>query len=157
MLGIALEGGGAKGAFHMGAVKAYFDEGYHFDGITGTSIGALNGAIIAQGDFEIGYQWWQRMDTSFLFDIDQIHMQNFLNRKIDKDVLFYLFSKIKDIVENRGLDTKKIRETLDNIVVCEKLGSEPFLHFALRLLPTPDRHQQNPQLARKLLPCQPMV
>lgn len=121
MLGLALEGGGAKGAFHMGAVKAYFDEGYHFDGITGTSIGALNGAIIAQGDFEIGYQWWQRMDTSFLFDIDQIHIQNFLNRKIDKDVLFYLFSKIKDIVENRGLDTKKIRETLDNIVVEEKL------------------------------------
>jgi len=36
-------------------------------------------------------------------------------------VLFYLFSKIKDIVENRGLDTKKIRETLDNIVVEEKL------------------------------------
>jgi len=121
MLGLALEGGGVKGAFHMGAVKAYFDEGYYFDGITGTSIGALNGAIIAQGDFEIGYQWWQRMDTSFLFDIDQIQIQKFLNRKIDKDVLSYMFSKIKDIFENRGLDTKKIRETLNNIVVEEKL------------------------------------
>ncbi|MFZ3101057.1 MAG: patatin-like phospholipase family protein [Desulfitobacteriaceae bacterium] len=121
MLGLALEGGGAKGAFHMGAVKAYFDEGYHFDGVTGTSIGALNGAIIAQGDFEIGYQWWQGMDIAFLLDIDKIQIQNFLNRKIDKDVLVYLFSKLKDIVENRGLDTKKIRETLDNIVVEEKL------------------------------------
>jgi len=121
MLGLALEGGGAKGAFHMGAVKAYFDEGYHFDGIVGTSIGALNGAIIAQGDFELGYQWWQKMDTSFLFDIDQIQMQNFLNRKIDKDVLAYLLSKITDIVENRGLDTKKIRKTLDHLIVEEKL------------------------------------
>jgi hypothetical protein len=24
MLGLALEGGGAKGAFHMGAIKAYY-------------------------------------------------------------------------------------------------------------------------------------
>lgn len=58
MLGLALEGGGAKGAYHMGVVKAYFEEGYYFDGVVGTSIGALNGAIIAQGDFELGYELW---------------------------------------------------------------------------------------------------
>jgi len=121
MLGLALEGGGAKGAFHMGAIKAYFEEGYHFDGVVGTSIGALNGAIIAQGDFELGYQWWQTIDTSVLFDIDQIQIQNFLERKIDKDVLFYLFKKAKDIIENRGLDTKKVRETLNKIIVEDKL------------------------------------
>ncbi len=121
MLGLALEGGGAKGAYHMGVVKAYFEEGYYFDGIVGTSIGALNGAIIAQGDFEIGYQWWQQMDNSFLFDIEQAQIQKILNRKIDKAVLSYLFSKISDIIENRGLDTKKIRETLDAIIVEDKL------------------------------------
>jgi len=121
MLGLALEGGGAKGAFHMGAVKAFLDEGYVFDGVAGTSIGALNGAIIAQGDFDLGYQWWEKMDTSLLFDIDQTHIQNFMNKKIDKEVLFYLSSKVKNIVENRGLDTKKIRETLKLIIDEEKL------------------------------------
>lgn len=125
MLGLALEGGGAKGAYHMGVVKAYFEEGYHFDGIVGTSIGALNGAIIAQGDFDIGYQWWQQMDNSFLFDIEQAQIQKILNRKIDKAVLSYLFSKISDIIENRGLDTKKIRETLDAIIVEDKLRKSP--------------------------------
>ena len=54
MIGLALEGGGARGAFHMGVVKAFLEEGYEIGGITGTSIGALNGAIIVQGSFEEG-------------------------------------------------------------------------------------------------------
>lgn len=121
MLGLALEGGGAKGAFHMGVVKAFLEEGYMFDGVTGTSIGALNGAIIAQGDFEPGYGWWERMDTSMLFDIERSFMQKFMNKKIDKESLLYLYSKLKDIIENRGLDTAKIRETLRTLIDEEKL------------------------------------
>ena len=39
MLGVALEGGGARGAFHVGAIKALLEEGYEIDGIVGTSIG----------------------------------------------------------------------------------------------------------------------
>jgi NTE family protein len=116
MLGLALEGGGAKGAFHMGAVKAFLEEGYNFDGVAGTSIGALNGAIIAQGDFELGYKWWERIDTSLLFDIEQSFMQKFMNKKIDKESLLYLYSKVKDVIENRGLDTLKIRETLKTLI-----------------------------------------
>jgi NTE family protein len=121
MLGLALEGGGAKGAFHMGAVKAFLDKGYSFDGVAGTSIGALNGALIAQGDFELGYSWWQRMDTSLLFDVEQAQMQKLINKKIDKAALSYLSTKIRDIIENRGLDTKKIRETLESVIDEEKL------------------------------------
>lgn len=121
MLGLALEGGGAKGAFHMGAVKAFIDEGYIFDGVAGTSIGALNGAIIAQGDFELGYQWWEGMDTSILFDIEKIHIEKYMNKKINKEVLRFWASVVKDIIGNRGLDTKKIRETLNTVINEEKL------------------------------------
>lgn len=121
MLGLALEGGGAKGAYHMGVVKAYFEEGYYFDGVVGTSIGALNGAIIAQGDFELGYELWEKMDASFLFDIEQTQIQKLLNKKIDKEVLGYLLSKTKDIIENRGLNTNNIRKTLDTMINEDKL------------------------------------
>lgn len=121
MLGLTLEGGGAKGAFHMGAVKALLEEGYEFEGISGTSIGALNGAIIAQGDFQMGYEWWEKLDTSLLFDIDQNQIEKFSNRKIDREVLAYLSSKIKSVIEGKGIDTRKIRETLDNIIDEDKL------------------------------------
>ncbi len=123
MLGLALEGGGAKGAFHMGAVKAFYEQGYRFHGVTGTSIGALNGAIIAQGDFELGYEFWEKVDTSFLFDIEPSQMIKIKNKKLDKHALRYLSSKLKDIIENKGLDTSRIRQILETLVNEEKLRS----------------------------------
>ena len=33
--GLALEGGGAKGAYQIGVVKALLDEGYEFEAVVG--------------------------------------------------------------------------------------------------------------------------
>ena len=49
MLGLALEGGGAKGAYEIGAYRALTEMGYRFDVICGVSIGAINAALLAQG------------------------------------------------------------------------------------------------------------
>lgn len=121
MLGLALEGGGAKGAYHMGAVKAYREEGYVFDGVAGTSIGAINGAMIAQGDFDAAYRMWENMDNSLLFDIEEMQMEKILNRHFDWDSLSFLKDRIRAIIENRGLDTSKIRGILNQIIDEEKL------------------------------------
>lgn len=48
-LGLALGSGGAKGMAHLGAIKAFEEEGIHFDYITGTSIGSIVGALYAKG------------------------------------------------------------------------------------------------------------
>ncbi|MGN1096989.1 MAG: patatin-like phospholipase family protein [Christensenellales bacterium] len=52
-IGLALEGGGAKGAYHVGVVTALYESGYSFDAVVGTSIGALNAAILAQDGLEV--------------------------------------------------------------------------------------------------------
>ena len=121
MLGLALEGGGAKGAFHMGAVKAFLEAGYEFGGIAGTSIGAFNGAIITQGDFESGYKLWENMDTSLIFNIEEEQVRKVMNKKIDKETFLYLSSKLKGVFENRGLDTSKIKKMLDSIIDEDKI------------------------------------
>ena len=41
--GLVLEGGGAKGAYQIGAWKALKEAGIHIKGIAGTSVGALKG------------------------------------------------------------------------------------------------------------------
>lgn len=46
-VGIVLSGGGAKGAYHVGVVKALAELGVKVDAVSGASIGALNGAILA--------------------------------------------------------------------------------------------------------------
>ncbi|HRU42763.1 MAG TPA: patatin-like phospholipase family protein, partial [Candidatus Diapherotrites archaeon] len=121
MYGLALEGGGVRGAFHMGAYKALLEEGYEFGGVTGTSIGALNGAIIAQGDFEAGYKLWESMDTPLLFDIEEEQYRKLIDRKIDRELLFKLAARMGEILENKGIDTSKMRQVLENIINEEKL------------------------------------
>ncbi|MBC5997892.1 patatin-like phospholipase family protein [Romboutsia ilealis] len=116
MLGLALEGGGAKGAFHIGAVKALLENGYKFDGVVGTSIGAFNGALICQGDFEKAYDLWINMEPSMLFDIEDEYMRNIVHNGITKDTIKYISSKTINLIENRGIDTSKMRRVLyDNI------------------------------------------
>jgi len=121
MLGLALEGGGAKGAYHIGAYRALLEEGYKFNGITGTSIGALNGAMMAQGSFDQLEAWWKSADSSALFDIDQMKLNRLMNNNIDKDTFKYLLKKTRSIIGNRGLDTKRIREVLDGFIDEDKL------------------------------------
>lgn len=48
-LGLALGSGGAKGMAHLGALKAFEEEGIRFDVVTGTSIGSIVGALYAKG------------------------------------------------------------------------------------------------------------
>ena len=53
MLGLALEGGGSRGAYHIGAYKACRQLGLEFDAICGSSIGAVNAALLCQGPVTI--------------------------------------------------------------------------------------------------------
>ena len=104
--------GGVKGAFQIGAVKALLEEGYEFGGIAGTSIGALNGAIIAQGDFEAGYKLWEDMDAALLFDIEETQYKKLIDRRIDKELLLKLAARMGEIIENKGIDTTKMRQVV---------------------------------------------
>jgi NTE family protein len=51
-IGIALGGGGAKGFAHIGVLKALKEAGIEFDFVSGTSIGALVGAVYAAGKLD---------------------------------------------------------------------------------------------------------
>lgn len=48
-IGLALSGGGARGISHLGVLKALDEFGVHLDYISGTSTGALVGALYAYG------------------------------------------------------------------------------------------------------------
>ena len=70
MRGLALEGGGAKGAYQAGAIKALTQRKIYFDGVAGTSIGAINAALYACGNLEGLYKLWPEMDSKYIFGID---------------------------------------------------------------------------------------
>lgn len=111
--GIVLEGGGSRGAYHMGAVKAIIEKGYNITGVTGTSIGSINGAMIVQGDFDDAYKIWETIKYTTLLDIDENRLMLALKRNVNLDVVKYLSRKFAQVIKNGGIDTQKMRKFLD--------------------------------------------
>ncbi len=117
MKGLVLQGGGARGAFQAGAWRAFRELGIEFDVITGTSIGALNGAMMVQGDYEKCHELWYNITPNTLMLDDPKAYSDFITAKLDiKDSKRY-FDYIKKAVIRGGLDidplVKLIDETAD--------------------------------------------
>ncbi len=80
-VGLVLSGGGAKGAYHVGVVKALSELGAQVDAVAGASIGALNGAILASsqslddGAKRLDEVWRLLADTSPL----SVDMPNYIS------------------------------------------------------------------------------
>lgn len=65
---LVLSGGGSKGAYEAGFLLAAKELNQHFDIVTGTSIGALNGALVAMGDYEGLEYTWNILDMYHVFN-----------------------------------------------------------------------------------------
>ena len=65
-IGLALEGGGAKGSYEIGAYVALRKLGFKFNMAVGTSIGALNAALIAQDDMKLAKKLWLDADSEII-------------------------------------------------------------------------------------------
>lgn len=65
---LILSGGGAKGAFQVGAEKyAREVKGYHWDIIAGVSVGALNGTMLAMEKYDRLWQIWNTISNSQVY------------------------------------------------------------------------------------------
>ena len=68
-IGLCLSGGGAKGAYQAGVIKALYDRGLDFSAISGTSIGAINGYYIFTGNVEKLEDMWTNIEIDPANDI----------------------------------------------------------------------------------------
>jgi NTE family protein len=64
---LVLSGGGARGAYEVGVVKALLEQGLEFDLAFGTSVGGINAAFIAQGNFERLEHLWINLKATDVF------------------------------------------------------------------------------------------
>ena len=71
LYGIVLEGGGARGAYQVGAWQALRELGLEYGGVAGTSVGALNGAMMVQGDIDRALEIWSDIRPSRIVSIDE--------------------------------------------------------------------------------------
>lgn len=111
---IALAGGGVRGAYQIGALKALLEMGIEISAVCGTSIGSINGAVFAQGDMDKAEELWRGIDIKSMFDFS------------------------KSIFRNKGLDVTPLRELLLEIVDEERLRASK-IDFGLTAFSLTDR------------------
>ena len=76
MKALVLSGGGSKGSYQVGVWKALRELNIKFDIVTGTSVGALNGAMIVQNDYRKAVSIWKKINLKVLFGEDAIESTN---------------------------------------------------------------------------------
>ncbi len=125
MVAIVLSGGGAKGAYQLGVWKALRRLKVKYNIVTGTSVGALNGALMVQNDYLLAKWMWYNINFNLIF-----------NEKIDEDFSTYkgkleIFKMyMSNIILKGGMDISKLEETVNKCVNSQKFFKSK-IDFAL--------------------------
>lgn len=127
--GIVLEGGGAKGAYQVGAWRALREAGIKIRGAAGTSVGALNGALICMDDFQKAEHIWENISYSRVMDVDDQLMDQ-LKKFSLKNIstitslnVGELITGAKRILKDRGFDIAPLKGLIEEVVDEEKIRS----------------------------------
>lgn len=118
MYGVALGGGGARGAYEIGVWKALMEMDIKVGAICGTSIGSINAALFAQGDFGIAEEVWRNIAISDVVDTTHFTDEKLLSVK-------NIGAIIDEIRKNKGISLDPLEKLLRGIVDENKLMLSP--------------------------------
>ena len=121
MKGLVLSGGGTKGAYQFGAYKALKELGIEFDGVAGTSIGALNGAFIVQDDFKNMEDIWLNKDYKSFMDIEENFYEKYKNIAMKPKNINAILELINKVRKNEGIDITPLRNLLKENIDEQKI------------------------------------
>lgn len=122
--GIVLDGGGARGAYQIGAWKALKEAGVKINAVAGTSVGALNGALICMDGIENAEKIWTNMTFSKVMDVDDDWMERLFCRENKfTEVIAEIWRRLSD----GGVDVTPLRDLIHEVIdeeLIRKSGKE---------------------------------
>ena len=107
---LVLSGGGSRGAYEAGAWQALTELGIQIDIVTGTSVGAINGAMVVQGDLDNTVRLWKEIETHMIFDVPEGTQP----REYAREIVFH-----------KGAGTSGLKKLLKKYIDEETLRSAP--------------------------------
>lgn len=117
----ALEGGGARGAYQAGAWKAFEENGIKYSAVSGTSVGALNGAMMAMKNPALSEEIWNNMDFSRVIKVDGRLMKTVFDKGILELEVKNIKSSLKTLFRDKGFDASPlkalIKEKIDPVAI----------------------------------------
>ena len=123
--GVVLEGGGARGAYQIGALKAVTEAGIRIGAVAGASVGALNGAFLCMGDLKAAEELWGNLAYSQILNVEDETIRAIKTLGLKASTVPQLMAEARKVVSGRGLDITPFKELLEKYVDEEKIRSSP--------------------------------
>lgn len=114
--GIVLEGGGAKGAYQIGAWKALREEGIRIKGIAGASVGSLNGAMICMDDLEKAEEIWKNIEYSRVMDVSDETIKALKKKDFKSLNMQELLNSGVQFIKDGGFDVTPLKNLIAEVV-----------------------------------------
>ncbi len=125
MYGLVLEGGGSKGSYQIGACKAISELGLEIVSVAGTSVGALNGAMVVQGDVDSAYDIWYEINPDHIIRMTGDELENYVENAFKPDALKTFIRRIKKIIADKGLDVGPLVELVKSVLDEDRIRKSP--------------------------------
>ena len=113
---VALEGGGARGAYQVGVWRALEEAGIKYNAVSGSSVGALNGALMTMRDLDQAEKIWSNIRYSMVMDVDDELMKGFFDRSLKLGGVKSLARYALDAIRAGGIDVTPLREWINSVV-----------------------------------------
>ena len=124
--GLVLEGGGAKGADQIGAWKALKEAGVKIKGVSGTSVGALNGALICMDDLERAENLWANISYSQIINVDDELMGRLFDKsQMKPEFLRETLKEIFRMLGEGGMDITPLRRLIEENIDEDLIRKSP--------------------------------
>ena len=105
---LVLSGGGGRGGYEVGVLKAYYERDFNFDWIIGTSIGAINAALYAQGDLSVLEEVWTKISSQ---DVYKLPSPQHLRRVFFGQRLGFLDTSPLESLLRKHVNLKKLKSS----------------------------------------------
>lgn len=129
---VALEGGGARGAYEIGVWQALEEAGIRCSAVAGTSVGALNGALMAMRDMKTALSVWSDIRLSDVMALNERESTEFaelLQGRMKLGEVRQLLPQLGGVIRNRGIDVAPLRAWVRETVDPERIRSSPVSLF----------------------------
>lgn len=128
--GIVLEGGGARGAYQVGAWRALREAGIKIKGVSGTSVGALNGVMMCMDELEEAEAIWASMDYSRVFDVEPKVIDSMKHLNFRSFNFTEMAAEVKKAVKGGGLNIDPLKHLIAEMADEEKVRNSLIECFA---------------------------
>ncbi len=125
MYGLVLEGGGCKGSYQAGALKALEEQGVEYSCVAGTSVGALNGAMVVQEDIQGIYDVWYNIDPAMVFRLSEEEAKKLNVPGSMDDSIYSRLRRLHRIIADRGLDVEPLERMVRDSINEDLIRKSP--------------------------------